>query len=194
MLLGLFIPVTPSLTLLDRPLIEMTLFLPLAFLGGLGCMRLPKFVLPALVGLILLHAWFNYKFFPSECCQLAGRDDTLAIAWMDRHIPKEERIAIAGANLKINAFGGPMRGAGVDAGIWVTPLAGNAAIPLPHDTDFAAQDSHDLLCRLGIAYIYIGDRPQSFPAGFAGKIPEWYETIFSLPKARIVKVLNCADP
>ena len=43
MLAGIFIPVTPLLTLLDRPLVEMTFFLPLAFLGGLGATRLPKF-------------------------------------------------------------------------------------------------------------------------------------------------------
>jgi len=36
---GLFIPVpgSPYLTLLDRPLVEMLMFIPLAILGGLGC-------------------------------------------------------------------------------------------------------------------------------------------------------------
>ncbi len=62
MLAGMFIPVTPALTLLDRPLVEMTLFLPLAFLGGLGSTRLPKPAVIILAAVIIIHAWTMYNF------------------------------------------------------------------------------------------------------------------------------------
>ena len=191
MLAGIFIPVTSSLTLLDRPLVEMVLFLPLAFLGGLGSIRLPKFATPILAVFIIVNAWMTISFAPSKCCQLVSQDDSTALNWMGRHIPKDAVIAIAGVDLNVNAFGRPMRGAGIDAGIWIKPLTKNETLALPNTTDFASTEAHDLLCRNGVTHIYVGERPQSFSPDFAEMIPEWYETIFSLPKTHIVKVLNC---
>ena len=136
MLAGMFIPVTSILTLLDRPLVEMTLFLPLAFLGGLGAARLPKFIVPVLAIAIIIHAWTTYNFSPSKCCQLVSRDDAVALDWMDKNLPANARIAIASADLSLTAFSSPMLGTGSDAGIWVTPLTGRAVFALPYSTDF----------------------------------------------------------
>ena len=191
MLIAMFIPITQSLTLLDRPLVEMIVFLPLAFLGGLGGARLPKFANLSLVVVIFFYAWTNFNFSPSKCCQLVSRDDATALDWMDRHIPKESKVAIAGVNLNINAFGKPMRGAGIDAGIWITPLTKNETIPIPNSTDFTSPEAHGLLCQYKIDYVYVGARSQSFAPDFANIQPTWYESIFTLPKAHIIKVLNC---
>lgn len=190
-LTAIFIPVSSSLTLLDRPLAEMILFLPLAFIGGLGGARPLKFIAPALAALIILNAWMNISFGPSKCCQLVSRDDATALDWVGRHYKKDSVIAIAGVNLNINAFGRPMRGAGIDAGIWINPLTGIQTVPFPNSTNFASPEAHDQLCSNGITHIYVGARPQSFAPDFAELVPEWYETTFSLPKAHIVKVLNC---
>ena len=191
MLAGMFIPVTPALTLLDRPLVEMTLFLPLAFLGGLGATRLPK---PAVIGLaavIIIHAWTTYNFSASSCCQLVSRDDAVALDWMDNQLPATSKIAIASTDLSLNAFGAPMSGTGTDAGIWVAPLTGRMTLALPASTDFIAQNTHDLLCQQQVTHIYVGGLPRSFDPGFADAKPAWYKTIFSLPKARIVQTLGC---
>ena len=191
MLIGLFIPVTQSLTLLDRPLVQMLLFLPLAFIGGLSGARLPKFATLTLSAVIIFYAWTNFSFSPSKCCQLVSRDDATALTWMDKHIPDDARIAIAAVSLNLNAYGKPIRGAGIDAGIWVTPLTQSTAIPLPNTTDFTKQVGHDLLCQYDISYIYVGARSQSFMPDFVNIQPTWYESTFSLPKAHIIKVLNC---
>ncbi len=191
MLIGLFIPVTQSLTLLDRPLVQMLLFLPLAFIGGLSGVRLPKFATLILSAVIIFYAWTNFSFSPSKCCQLISRDDATALTWMDKHIPDDARVAIAAVSLNLNAYGKPIRGAGIDAGIWVTPLTQNTAIPLPNTTDFTKQAGYDLLCQYDISYIYVGARPQSFMPDFVNIQPTWYEATFSLPKAHIIKVLNC---
>ncbi len=191
MLAAIFIPVTSALTLLDRPLVEMMLFLPLAFLGGLGVVRLPKFAALVLAASTIIHAWAAYNFSPSDCCQLVNRDDAAALDWMDKHLPADARIAIASENLNLNVFGSPMQAAGADAGIWVAPLTQRAILSLPYSTDFAAQNVHDLLCQQRVTHIYVGAMPQSFESDFVEAKPGWYEAVFSLPNARIVRALNC---
>ena len=193
MLVGIFIPVTSALTLLDRPLVEMTLFLPLAFLGGLGAVRLPKFTVTVLAAFIIIHAWVTYNFSPSDCCQLVNRDDAVALDWMDKHLPADARIAIASTNFNLNAFGRPMQGAGTDAGIWVAPLTQHTILTLPYSTDFVTQSTRDILCQQHVTHVYVGARPQSFESDFAEAKPAWYETIFSLPNARILQVINCRE-
>jgi hypothetical protein len=191
MLGAMFIPVTSTLTLLDRPIVEMTLFIPLAFLGGLGTTRLPKIIIPILVAIIVIHAWMTYDFGPSKCCQLASRDDIVALDWMDKHLPANTRVAIASADLSLGALGGSMLGTGSDAGIWVPPLTRHEVFTLPYSTDFTLQETHDQLCKQQAMYIYVGGLERSFSPNFADANPAWYKTIFTLPKARVVQTLGC---
>jgi hypothetical protein len=191
MLAGIFIPITSVLTLLDRPLVEMTLFLPLAFLGGLGATSLPKSAVIVLAAVVIIHAWTTYNFSPSDCCQLVSRDDTVALDWMDKHLPANAKIAIASTDLSLTAFGAPMSGTGTDAGIWVVPLTGHTTLALPYSTDFISQSTHDLLCQQQVTHIYVGDLPRSFDPSFVDAKPAWYKTIFFLPGASIVQTLGC---
>jgi hypothetical protein len=191
MLVAMFVPVTSVLTLLDRPLVEMTLFLPLAFLGGLGATRLPKFSVILLATVIIIHAWMAYSFSPSACCQLVSRDDAVALDWMDKHLPANARVAISSADANIAAFGSPLLGTGTDAGIWVAPLTGRAILAVPYSTDFTAQSTHDLLCKQKVTHVYVGGLSRSFQSDFVDAKPAWYETIFFLPGARVVFHLGC---
>jgi hypothetical protein len=169
----------------------MTLFIPLAFLGGLGTTRLPKIIIPILVAIIVIHAWMTYDFGPSKCCQLASRDDIVALDWMDKHLPANTRVAIASADLSLGALGGSMLGTGSDAGIWVPPLTRHEVFTLPYSTDFTLQETHDQLCKQQAMYIYVGGLERSFSPNFADANPAWYKTIFTLPKARVVQTLGC---
>jgi hypothetical protein len=186
-----FIPVSALYALLDRPLIEMVLFLPLTFLGGLGSVRLPKFAVMILAAFIIINAWINYNFSPSDCCQLAGRDDAAALDWMDKQLPVDARIAIASADLSIDPLSPPMQGTGTDAGIWVAPLTGRDVIILPYFIDFTSQEIYDSLCQQQVTHIYIGSRPQSFKVDFVAAMPARFGTIFHLPNSQIVQVLGC---
>ena len=192
-LTGIFIPVTSAITLLDRPLVEMMLSLPLAFLGGLGTVRLPKLVVTVLSILIIIHAWITYNFSASDCCQLVNHGDVVALDWMDKNLPANAHIAIASADLNLNAFGNSMQGTGTDAGIWVTPLTQRAILALPYSTDFHLHTSHDILCQQNITHLYIGTRPQSFKFDFARTEPIGYKVIFSLQGTNIVQVINCGN-
>ena len=190
MLASVFVPVTSALSLLDRPLVEMVLFLPLAFLGGLGAARIPKPAVILLVAAILFHAWTTYSFAPSNCCQLAGRDDMTALDWVKQNTPADALFAIASANLSLTNSTS-MLGADTDAGIWVTPLSGRAALSLPYTADFSQPEVHNYLCEKKVTHIYMGGTQQSFEGGNLQGKPDWYESIFTLPKAQIVQVLGC---
>lgn len=193
MLAGTFIPVSAAYTLLDRPLVEMALFLPLAFLGGLGSVRLSKIAITLFAAIIIFHAFTSHGFSPSECCQLAGRNDVTAVYWMDEQLPTDARIVIASTDLSIDSFSAPMLGAGTDAGIWIAPLTGRAVTSLPYFTDFLSQEVYDSLCRQKATHIYIGSRPQSFKMEFVTATPARYETIYHVPGVRIVHILGCGD-
>ncbi len=108
LILNLFIPVSNNafFTLMDRPFIEMTLFIPLSLLGGLGFasfnelsflrLKLLKGVAVGLFsGLIMIYAFIHYNFYPSDCCEIIGNDDLIALDWMDKNLPQDARILIS---------------------------------------------------------------------------------------------------
>jgi hypothetical protein len=169
----------------------MILFLPLAFLGGLGATRLPRFATIALAAIIIFHAWTTYNLGHSECCQLVNRDDAVTLDWMDKHLPTNTRIAIASTDLSLATFSAPVPGIGTDAGAWVAPLTGRATFALPYSADFITQSTHDLLCKQHVTHIYVGGLPRSFNSNFADAKPAWYVTIFSLLNTRVVQILGC---
>ncbi len=190
LLAGIFVPLTASFTLLDRPLVEMFLALPLAFLGALGTSRMPKLLVTLLAMIIIIHAWTAYSFYPSDCCQLAGSNDMAALDWLDGHLPADAKFAIAGADLSLNTFSTPMQDAGVDAGIWIYPLTQRAVLSLPHDIDFTSSGTHSLLCENHVSHIYAGAMPNSF---ITAQVPEWYVTVFALSDIQIIQVIGCGQ-
>jgi hypothetical protein len=191
MLVGMFVPITPAIALLDRPLVEMILFLPLAILGGLGTAQAPRSITVLIAVYIVVQAWMTYSFLPSDCCQLVSRDDAVALDWMDKNLPRDARIAIASTDLILDNFSRPMQNTGTDAGIWVTPLTKRVAVPLSYTTDFIDQRTHTLLCDMHITYVYFGARLQSFNSVSITTKPEWYEIVLFFPNVKIAGVHNC---
>jgi len=184
--LAMLVPLPGGLVLLDRPFVEMALFLPLAFLGGLGMDGLPKSAAAAVAAFILLASPGTAGFHPSDCCQLAGRNDLAALHSLESLLPTESLIGIAGTDLQVSAAGEPLRGAGVDGGVWVVPLTGRAVRVLPASTDFGRPETLEHLCAGGLTHLYAGGRPLSF------NVPavDGYRPIFSLTGA-VIYELGC---
>jgi hypothetical protein len=116
LLASLFIPVTwmpgyPDLTLLDRPFVEMILFLPLSMLGGLGLAGLTRklqgdicgagYIGLLAIGIVVINAFLTYNPYPSDCCVIVGNDDVVAMDWVANQLPVDARIGIASAELKV---------------------------------------------------------------------------------------------
>lgn len=185
------VPVLNSNPLLDRPLAEMLLFLPLAFLGGVGAARKPVMILVPAALLIMVHAFIRYDLSPSACCQLADADDIAALAWMDETLGEDAKVAIAGADLAIDSVGMVMQSAGVDAGTWIPPLTDRAVIPLLYVADFRSQAVHEKLCLALVTHIYIGSRPQSFHIELIADRTDWYQLVFERNTVRVFQVIGC---
>jgi len=204
---SLFIPVLglipghDNLTLLDRPYVEMILFLPLALLGGLGLAGVEKSFqhypkLATLVGLsacglVLINASVTYDLYPSDCCVLAGHDDIAAIDWMNAQLPADVRIGISATELKVLASGVFEGYVGGDAGIWITPLIDRVTVPLRYDTNFNEQATLDYLCQQGISHLYVGELGQNFNDSQLSAQPAWYKALLSMPVVKVYEVVGC---
>ena len=212
LLLTLFVPLTlpgyGTQTLLDRPYIQMVMYLPLSILGGLGLSGLTQWSkrlflnssLPArLIALIpfvlvILNAGLQREFYPSDCCQLITHDDLAAITWLDETLSPEAKILIASTSLYVTAFEAPETRAGADGGVWITPLISRPTIPAWQGLSFDQLDSHVQLCDQPVDYVYVGGMPQSFDADSLDAAPNWYQPVFSLPLAKIYRVVGCETP
>ena len=210
MIAGLFIPVTGflgygSLTLLDRPYVQILLYLPLSIFGGLGLAALNQFlqrfsfysktlaglVTFSFIGFIILNAKVNHNFYPSDCCQIANHDDLSAIHWIDETLPSDADILIASTNLLVTSLESSDALAGVDGGIWITPLTSRRTIPARGNLSFDQPETHADICRRNVDYVYVGGMPQSFTASQLDGRIDWYQVVFSLPKARVYQVIGC---
>lgn len=205
LLASVFIPVTwipgyRDLTLLDRPYVEMILFLPLSLLGGLGLSGLEKILRERFswgrlvgllaIGIVAVNAFFNYDFYPSACCVIVGNDDVVGMEWVANQLPVDARIGISSTQLKVisETSEGDV---GADAGIWITPLTRRVTIPLPYNTDFNDSVTWKIVCEKRIGYLFVGEVGYPFDSEEIDTHPERYRPLLSMPKTRVYEVVGC---
>jgi hypothetical protein len=203
------IPGYIDLTLLDRPFVEMILFLPFSLLGGLGLAGLEqrlqntptslarfgfvwrKYISVFFIVVLFINALFKYEVYPSGCCSLVGRDDLVAMDWMDKNLPTDARILTASTEMRVMATDSFQGIVGGDAGIWINPLTSRATIPLPYFSDFSQQTTLDSLCTMGATHIYVGETGLTFDDTKITPHPEWYQSLLSMPKVKVYQVIGC---
>ena len=197
---GILFPTRSFLTLLDRPLVEMILFIPLSILGGLGVAGLEKklqvfawgkYIGLLLIGGVLVNAFFAYELYPSDCCVLVGKDDVVAMDWMTNQLPSKARIGISSTEVRINVANVVEGIAGGDAGAWVTPLTGQATFLIPYNMAFDESSALGEICELGISHLYVGELGQTFDDAKLRSRTEWYTPLLSLGKTRVYEVIGC---
>lgn len=215
LLASLFIPVVGVIpgfgntTLLDRPFVEMILYLPLTLLGGFGLAGLEqmlenkkwvlgkkefapvRYVGALFIALLAVHAWFTYDLYPSDCCDIVSEDDLAAIYWMDENLPEDAHILVAATELRVLPIDDPQGSAGGDAGTWITPLIHRRSTFLPFNTDFSQPEILDDLCRMQVDYVYAGGTGWGFDPSGISVHPEEYQLVFEKPKVRIFEVTGC---
>jgi hypothetical protein len=207
--LGLFIPITiPGYwqqTLLDRPFMQMFVYIPFSLLGGLGLAGIIKtvqrifpdrnwiqhFVALLVFGLVLLNTSMNYDFYPSDCCRFTSRDDLAAFTWIEQNVPSDAKVLIASASLYVTPFETVDAQMGGDAGIWIAPLLSRKTTLAGQGIQLDVADVHADLCNSGMDYIYVGGMPQSFNSSQLDARPAWYVPVFMLPSARLYQVTGC---
>jgi len=213
----LFIPVgalSPGLenqTLLDRPFVEMVLYLPLSILGGLGLAgllqvlksitALPEkahlytrvLITTLLLGFTGVLSIESYDFYPSDCCNFVGYDDTVALDWLSKNIPPGAHILIAATQMNVLPTGPSASLVGTDAGIWIPALTGRSISLAAFETDFRSTSTLEQLCQLQINYVYVGGTDQKFNAAQLNEKAEWYKGILFLPNAQLYRLTGCSQ-
>jgi hypothetical protein len=201
------VPYMAAQALLDRALVEMVLFLPITFLGGLGYAGLVRTLrkisffqstqqpwrrwIPSvlILGVFLLN-FAHYNYSPN-CCQLFTADDQKAIGWITQNLPSTATITISSTEARFFDSGPSGWYAGSDGGIWISPLTGRSTILLPYGTDFGSTDVLVQLCQKKIEYVYIGGTGQSInPAELSARV-DWYDKVFSLSQTQVYKLIGC---
>ena len=213
LLASLFIPLRDLIpgyvhtTLLDRPFVEMILYLPLTLLGGFGLAGLQqklydqkivwKQIQPArytgflFCALVIIRAAYVYDLYPSDCCVLATSDDVVAIEWMDKNLPADARVLTASTDLNVlptTEFQGSANG---DAGAWINPITGRTSVPMIYYTDFGDPSTLDTLCQLQVGYIYVGTTGWTFDDSGMPALANGYRIVLALPNAKIYQVTGC---
>ena len=199
--LGTLIPGYTNTTLLDRPFVEMILYLPLAILGGFGLagleqilqnkinIRFNKSIGILFVVLVCVNAFFKYNLYPSDCCAIVSQDDLTAIQWINQNLPQDAHILISSTNLNVLPTTAYQGSAGGDAGTWINPLINRTTIFMPFNKDFSQQQTLSEICPLQVGYVYVGKTGSSF--NDSAMNPDIYKILFSLPKARVYQVVGC---
>lgn len=194
------LPGEPFQTPLDRPFVQMILYLPLALLGGLGLagLRAESFrgwqvalVTVAVFSAVFVSIGREYPFSASACCTLFKTDDAVAFEWMEENLPDDAHLLIAGNTLNVFDIQNPAGLRGADGGVWIAPLTGRRVSMEHLGLDFSAEETLDSLCQRDITHIYIGGAPERFNAAGLQARPEWYAQQLTLPGAQVFKILGC---
>ena len=144
-----------------------------------------------LIAIILINALFRYEVYPSGCCSIVGRDDLVALDWMDKNLPVSAHVLTASTELRVLATDEFQGSVGADAGIWVNPLTGRVTTPFPFTTDFGQPATLDSLCKTGITHIYVGEIGSTFDDTKISPYPDWYKVLLSMPKVKVYQVVGC---
>ena len=189
----------PTRHLIDRPFLEIGLYLPLSVLIGLGAADLLRFAgtrsrfarqaVGAAIecgGLVLVVLGFLLQpAGPHPCCQMAGRADVAAAKWIKEHPLEGGAIAIAASRWS-RMFLAP-----IDGGAWLPLLAEVPVLRLSHDADLGSMDTYVHLCESGARYVYSGSQAMSFDRSQLEYMKAWYEPIFSRPEVGVYHLTGC---
>ena len=207
--LGSLIPGYANTTLLDRPYVQMLLYLPLTLLGGFGLGGLEQIlqgrsfiwkdihlswsniIAGFFIALVAVNALYRYDPYPAGCCEIVSRDDLAAIHWMDENLPEDALILTSSTDLRVLPTDKFQGSAGGDAGTWITPLTGRPVAFMPFNTDFSQRQTLDALCQQQMGYVYVGKTGWYFDDSGMSMQPEAYKLLLDLPKARVYAVRGC---
>ncbi len=195
------LPLGEAGCLIDRPLAQMVLSLPLAQLGGLGFGSIPELSagtrapppvhrgvrLMTHLGIVSLLAYClaAQPYWPDARFRLATDDDLEAAAWAQRWLQADDVVAISASAWTEEYW------AATDGGAWFEVLSGVDVIRWPHSARFDEPATHANLCARGITHVYVGGTVTSFRRITLEDRPEWYAPLLVLPRARIYQVEGC---
>lgn len=200
MILGTIVPLPDifqaySATLIDKPFFELTFFLILALLGGLGIDGLshvlqgmiPDSVIAIFSFLFIFsNAMIFFTFYPVEKMNFVTEDDLFAMSWIEDSTSPNAVFIIAGEQFLDHWLS-------TDAGGWVNPLLDRKLYKLDYrfdwESEYQVRDLCDGLNDELSYFIYIGSMPRRFILPI-DRIPTWLESELHFSQTQIYR-LKC---
>ncbi|MFN2119260.1 MAG: hypothetical protein ACK2T0_02580, partial [Anaerolineales bacterium] len=184
-----------SVQWLDRPFVQMGLYLPLAVVGALGvagfgwklsgarwAAAVPVIGLSVL---ILLRTPFVHPLYPDGCCSYVTQDDLRAYEWLSGNVPSDSLVVIAGLRTSTRIIE-------TDAGTWVYAMTGLDTAKRPFDSTL---DDLGFLKSISQGrdhvYLYLGGRDMSFKHPNKAALAHAYEVELSSGSTEIVRLKPC---
>jgi hypothetical protein len=184
-----------TIQLLDRPFVQLGLYLPLAVLGGLGAAGLSMQLsgarklsgLPVLLLslLILIQTSSIHPLYPDRCCSYATQNDLRAFEWLKQNVSSKGLIVIAGLRTSTRILE-------TDAGMWVYAMTGLDTTKRSFNSTLNDPEFLHSVCQVGDeVYLYVGGRPMSFKPSKMSEESGDFRVVFSSGKTGIVQVRAC---
>ena len=181
--------------LLDRQYVQLSLFLPLAVLGGLGLAGLKtrfanrKWIGNASAGLLIILILFKAppvpSFYPDQCCNYATRDDLIAFDWLEENASPHALVLIAGLPTTSRMIE-------LDSGAWVYPVTGLESKKISLNTDLNDLVFIQEICQgRDEVYVYLGGLNTGFPSSAILSNSSVYSLAFASGKTEIFQVMVC---
>lgn len=183
--------------LLDRPFVDISLFLPLSGLVSLeftGILfrlssrpRLQSGTGAFFVGIIFISFSLQGSLRADHCCNYVDAGDLHALDWIKSETAPEAIVLISGYQMRNYQVA-------TDGGAWVRALSGRNMNKVRYDLPWNKDSARALVCKpeWNEPYIYAGGQEFSFDRNLLYR-PEWYEVVYEYGGTRIYKVHNCQN-
>lgn len=193
------IPGAPTAHLVDRPFLDVGLYLPLSLLLGFGLSGLRRLVdgrpvaarartvfgpaaLAAGLAALLLQ-----PVGADPCCILAGEGDVGLMRDLRGGLERRDLVAVAADRWSPDYL------APVDGGAWLPALVGVRIRPVERQSPLEAPATFENLCRQGVRYLYVGTRAESFSRLALEARPSWYAPSRTGSGAALYRLAGCED-
>jgi hypothetical protein len=181
--------------LLDRPFLEIMLYIPFAVMTGAGFGGLMKLLpsarmwkslaVTALIVGVTLNFMQGRSIYPDACCDYYTEEDRLAFQWLRDNASERTLIFIPTYREHGLIIG-------TDAGIWIAPLLGKNTNKLRYDFDWESANKVNKICNPNAQemLIYAGGRPFSF-SNVKLSQAQWIKPVFTSTKTIIYQITEC---
>jgi hypothetical protein len=179
--------------LLDRPIIDLGLYIPFSILGGISFERIISHLKTyrwksifqfVLLSIVIVPGLNPNNFQPNPITVYVKLEDREIIEWINDNLDCRSLVYIPAAVY-------PNKLTGLDAGIWITPLTGVRSEKVPYSYDLSDVEYNPLLCSdNGLTeYMFSGTTNYSFRIQDF-MIPDMFELVVYEGDAKLYQI-NC---
>jgi len=190
---------------LDRPYLEIVMYIPFSIMGGVGVSSLTKYLAPRLrnlrisgthqhlggvliggllIGVILIWGLSKQIIIPDSDYLIATQADLKVARWAQTHLAENDIVLIPTISWDEQSR------MASDGGAWIQPFMNIKIRTRPHSTNLISKEIYNQLCMDGVTHVYFGTHEYSFSRIAIEDYSDLFIPQFSLPEAALYSVCN----